>query len=1065
MIRTSTLYLIFLIVLNGNSISNAQQSEKLRFRFRKYTVENGLTQNSVTCLLQDRNGFIWVGTMDGLNRFDGYEFSHFKHQPGDSASLAAPYINCLFEDKTGRIWIGTDRGGVSILNPYDGSFRTYKVQTKKSTGLSNNRVTGICSDAQGFYWIATLGGGLNRLNEKTGEIVHFRTSENKGTISNDNIINMILSSDGCLYLATRQGLSVFNPLTLQTQRIYIDSTQTGTDNRLQYVYEDALGSIYVASFKRGLFTYKRGDTRMVPYTLIQPGKNYQLYNAIFQDNQRRLWFAGNSNGLVVYDSLLHFVNSRRGDNGSLNVNSLQCFLNDRMGNVWIGSLGGGLHMWSRENTYFSYFDNSMFDSLPPGAGNIFSITTDKNKCVWFGTNGEGLYCYDPIKNQTKRLQHNPSDSSTISSNSIWSLLNTTSGYIAAGTFGEGLNLINTESYKAIRIRKKNIPDKTIPPEIILHLADPGHDTLLLGTMRTGLEFLNVHTGERVTYSKSGEGKPALGSDYIYSSLVTRDGHLFLGTQRGGLCELKIYDKSCKCYEVTEGDSFSINNNDVQSIFEDSKGSLWLGTNGGGLNVFDRATGHFLNYTEKEGLPNNVVYSITSDREGHLWMSTNNGICRFTPPSSINFKSVSDPANKNIRIRIFSTSDGLSSNEFNQGAFHKDEDGKIYFGSVSGITSFYPEKIKVSTYHPKVYLTSFKVFEKEFPLDTSIIFKKSIELNYEQNFFSFTFATLNYFLPEKCTYAVWMEGFDKDWVNTGSRRYISYTNLDPGTYFFKVKATNNDGIWSDHIASIKITINPPFWKTWWFRTGIQLLLISLVFLFFRIRINRVKNEEKKKAEFRIALSEIEMKALRTQMNPHFIFNSLNSINNFVMENNAQAASDYLARFSRLIRLVFENSMHKTIPLCNDLEALELYIQMEKLRFGKKINYHLHLSPQVDTEKVLIPPLLIQPFVENALLHGILPSEKEGNLSISITVNDQVLVIIIHDDGIGRKQASLNKEKYRSTHTSYGIKVTRERIDLLNTNSAFSGSVNYTDHVDANYNATGTSVEIRLPYDVD
>jgi hypothetical protein len=412
------------------------------------------------------------------------------------------------------------------------------------------------------------------------------------------------------------------------------------------------------------------------------------------------------------------------------------------------------------------------------------------------------------------------------------------------------------------------------------------------------------------------------------------------------------------------------------------------------------------------------------------------------------------------FRKYDKSDGLQGTEFNAGAYYRSNDGELFFGGINGYNSFYPRDVKDNTLLPEVVLTGFKVLNEDVGLAASLEYTDTITLTHKDYVFSLEFAAIHLTAPEKNRYAYTLEGFDEDWVYT-QRRFATYTNLDPGGYVFKVKASNNDGIWNDKGLSISIFIRPPFWRTWWFYALVSVLVASIVWTLYKFRVGQIRKEEKLKTEFNKRLADVEMTALRAQMNPHFLFNCLNSINRFIVRNDAETASNYLTKFSRLIRLILQNSKSPTIALKSELEALKLYIDMEEMRFENRFDYHIHVDDTIEVEYVEVPPLLLQPYVENAIWHGLMHKEAKGKLTIEITKEGNRLRCMIEDNGIGRQKAQQLKRKSATRNKPMGMKITTDRLNLYQKQT----EVQVVDLLDLNGDPSGTRVILGMPYAIE
>ncbi len=497
---------------------------------------------------------------------------------------------------------------------------------------------------------------------------------------------------------------------------------------------------------------------------------------------------------------------------------------------------------------------------------------------------------------------------------------------------------------------------------------------------------------------------------------------------------------------------------MKSIFEDSKGNLWLGTLSGGLCYFDYQTEKFRTFTNKHGLPDNNVYSILEDNSNTLWLGTDNGLSRFDPVA----KTFTNYDYKDgLQGNVFASG---ASTDMDRGGCFKGTDGILYFGGVNGLNFFDPLQIKANTHIAPIVITQFKLFDSLVKGANEL---KEIVLKHNQNYFSFEFSSLSYYNPSKNQYMYKLEGVDIDWVYSGSRRYVGYTNIEPGTYVFKVKGTNNDGVWNEQGASMTIIINPPWWSTWWAYSiyGLMAVMAIWTVVHYRSRSLRRELEQRKKeqqlAELEHQKTELEMQALRAQMNPHFIFNSLNSINMFILENNKLRASEYLSKFSKLVRLILQNSREAFVPLDRELQALQLYLELESLRFANRFEYKISIANEVDTAVIKVPPLIIQPYAENAIWHGLMHKKDKGHLEIALYTNEEILFCKITDDGIGRKKATEIAGKNARGHKSMGMRITADRIAMAQQDKQIGMHATIRDLVLADGSAGGTEVLLAIP----
>jgi hypothetical protein len=536
---------------------------------------------------------------------------------------------------------------------------------------------------------------------------------------------------------------------------------------------------------------------------------------------------------------------------------------------------------------------------------------------------------------------------------------------------------------------------------------------------------------------------------------------------------------------------------AQSVFCDSRGCIWLGSASTwvGLNIFNPQNNTVKNYQSKpedtSSLTHNCITHFQEDSKGRVWLKTDGGFCYKTVEESFfhrvkgfkgnyhnfvfdkqghiwvsNAKGLFSYDTLKRQWRGFDERQGIVT--YANRIVINEDSSRIFVGSD---VAFDPSVFEQKASPPYIVIESFNVFDKPLPLPVLPQFAEHIILNYNQNFFSIGFTGICFQNPEETKYAYQLEGVEKDWVECGTRKTAFYTNIAAGNYEFKVKAMNGDGEWSA-VKTLKISINPPFWQTWWFRLLAISTVLGGLWFFYKNRLRQVRLESEVKqkesellqreAEFRRSLAETEMAALRAQMNPHFIFNCLNSINNYMLDNDGKKASMYLTKFSRLIRLVLENSRTEKVTLANEMSALELYIEMEALRFKQKLRYEIKIDKSVQTDFIEIPPLLLQPYVENAIWHGLMHRKEGGNVLVQVTQpNENTLHIEITDDGIGRQAAMELKSRSAMRQKSFGMQITSERLQAINDIFGMKTHVTVEDLKNTEGVALGTKVLIEIP----
>ena len=797
--------------------------------FENISLDEGLSQSVVTSIIQDKRGFLWFGTQDGLNRYDGNNFKVYKHDRDDPKSLSDSFVVVLHEDQTGTIWIGTNNGGLNSFDPKTEVFTRYQSDAEDPGSLAGETVAAIFEDKDGVLWVGTSG-GLNRFDRDSGEFTHYVNDPERSDSLASNMVNDIVQDKkGRYWIATTNGVDLF-----------------------------------VAD--HGHFTHHQND----PFDPTSISNNQ--VNDLFVDEQGVLWVA-TLGGLHRYvPETRNFIRYQNDpdDPNSLSFNDIFDLYEDRQGLFWVGTNGGGLNRFDRQTERFIRFQNDPADPQSLSSNQVFSIAEDEAGVLWFGTFGSGVEKFDPLRQKFLLYQHNPDIPSSLSSNYIWAMTEDHEGVLWIGTVGSGLDRFDRltgdiEHYTT----DPDDPQSLSSNWVLALMEDTGtiwigtnagldrldteqgsfvqyamapvyaifqedENTLWVGS-QTGLVNFDINSGTFTTYTNDPEDPESLSDNMVIYILEDSQGNLWLGTFNGGL---NLFDRETlkfTSYMNDPDDGTSLGNNTVLAIHEDQSGDLWLAT-GGGLEKLDKKSGTFTHYTEKDGLPNNTVYGILEDDQGSFWVSTNMGISRFNP--------------RDNTFRNYGVADGLQSNEFNMSSFLKTSDGEMLFGGINGLNAFYPEEVLDNLYIPPVVITDFELFNQSVipgeasPLKESIATSENVMLDYDDDFFGFEFAALHFSSPENNEYAYILEGFDPDWNYVGARNYVGYTNVPPGDYTFRVKGTNSDGLWNETGATLGITITPPFWQTWWFRIMAVSLLAGAVLGVFSMRLRVVENQKRR-----------------------------------------------------------------------------------------------------------------------------------------------------------------------------------------------------------------------------
>jgi ligand-binding sensor domain-containing protein/signal transduction histidine kinase/DNA-binding NarL/FixJ family response regulator len=803
-----------------------------KLKFSHINSFQGLSNSTVEAIYQDHRGFIWFGTRDGLNRYDGYQMTVFKNNPANTSSISDDYIRCLYEDSHHQLWIGTSNG-LNRFNQFKNTFTRYKYAAANRQSISGNIINCIYSDRKGNLWIGTVDGGLNLYLPGSNSFQHFADVPG-------NTVNYIFEDSATkLWIGTGKGLKSFD--------------------RQKHIFNNQIN--------------------FVGYSTIS-----LPVNTIQEDRQHNLWLGIENGGLMVLDFKTKTVNRyqhQRDGDGSLANNQVKCLLADRKGNIWAGGINGGLSLFNPQSGTFSNYQNvsenssslsqrtvsAIFEddqsnlwvgthragvNLYTPKANKFKLLQnepdnnslsyndvrafceDENHNIWIGTDGGGINIYDPIKNTFKYHRYNPNDSQSLAADAVLDIYKANEKKVWISTWGGGLNCFDKATGNFRHFTNTPADATTISSNFVQQAFKDSDGNFWIATYYGGLNLLNEQSLQFKRFTEAPDKKTRLTGNNIVSVNEDRNKNLWIGTDDGGLNCYNLRSKHISHY-FDKQEKLP----DLRIIFVDSRGRIWIGQNG--LYLFNAAKNRFDIYTDKAGLGTDVIKGIEEDEAGNFWISGANGITKFNPQS--------------FQFTKYNIADGLQGQEFEVNSCLKAQNGNLYFGGVNGFNVFNPASIKANPYVPPVYITGLQVFDKTVypdvpgsPLKTDISVTNTVQLNYKQSSITLNFAALNYTAAENNKYQYRLEGFDPNW-HLSAERKATYTNLFPGSYTFMIKAANNDGLWNPKVTSLLIIITPPFWATWWFRTlMIAVILFSIYeILRFKKNLDLRKIEENKREE--------------------------------------------------------------------------------------------------------------------------------------------------------------------------------------------------------------------------
>ncbi len=803
------------------------QTPEVKFEHR--SIEQGLSQSTVNAIAQDAQGFLWFGTQDGLNKFDGYSIRVYKHRPGDSSSLSDNGIWCLAKGSDEDLWIGTMRGGLNRYDLRTETFSSFVHSDQDTSSISDNDVTALDLDSRGRLWVGTLSGGLNLLQPGTSRFQHFLSPSRETGIPANTVWSIAEGVDGSIWVAEWGGLWRLLPDQKSWVR-YVhapDNSGSLSGDHVRTLLVDDSGRLWIGTWGNGLDQYDAGSNTFHHFTSRPGGSTDLSSNLVLSlglDGQRRLWVGTGDAGLDRWDETTGRFDRYHSDpakSWSLSNDIITALYTDDTGGLWIGTGAGGVNRYDRWRNRFPHYRNDRQESDHPHGNDVWAINADPDGNVWVGTYGGGLLRMDRKEKTIKHFDHDPKNPGSLAHNSILSLCRSRDGALWIGTEGGGLDCLLPGSSQFLHYRHSIVNNNSLIQNEVTAILEDHTGKLWLGTNGGGLDCFDRKSGV-FTHHLPVESNPhALSAGSVMALFESRDGRIWVGTWGGGL---DILDSRTGQFTRYAESPVGLSNSTVLSILEDSAGVVWLGTYGGGLDRFDPRQHTFTAFTDANGLPNNVVYGILPDHDGRLWLTTNLGLARF------------DPANGTCRV--YDVNDGLQGNEFNQGAYYRAANGELFVGGANGFNAFFPDNIIDNPVTPPVYLTRFSIFDRPAKLPVAVSTLQRIQLSYDENFFSFEFVALDYSSPAKNRYAYMLEGLDQSWIDAGTRRFASYTNLDPGQYVFRWRGSNSDGVWNEKGAFVELTINPPYWKTWWFRSLVFMAAVGTLLLLYRLRVNKL-----------------------------------------------------------------------------------------------------------------------------------------------------------------------------------------------------------------------------------
>ncbi|MBL7959503.1 hypothetical protein JNL27_04610 [bacterium] len=816
------LIVIVYLLLNGCIIYCQSQP----FHIESLSAEMGLSQNTVTCIFQDSRGYLWIGTQNGLNRYDGYSIKVYKRNFNNENCISNNGINSIYEDNGKKLWIATNNG-LNMFDPDSGIFKQFVVSENDSNTLSGNFIRDVCQDRQGNYWIATRGRGLDMYDARLGRFRNYRNDpKNLRSLSSNALTSVCIDVSGNLWIGTwGGGLNKFNTadqsfVTFRHHPQYVNSIAS---DYIVKLYSDSLGNIWITT-QNGLSKLDTQTNTFQSYKYTS-NKYDSMVFSLLPDINGKLWL-GTSDGLIRYDS------EKQGNETKYLINSqgagsqeITCLFRDRSGIIWMGTSRSGIMRITPQK-----FKTYRYDAVRnPGFSNnnIWSFAENPDGNIWVGTD-DGVFYFEPKKELITRKFNSIFQSLSSSAISV-NALHVDGGTLWAGT-PVGLLEINLNTEQFVQHLTNRNDSTSLRSNFVLSLEKADDGNLWIGTS-TGLNWMDAKSKTIKQLDTEFDTSTRAPNYPVLSLKKDSKGFIWAGTMNGLIrysAREKVHFFKEKVSELKSTTAYS-----CLSICEDGTGRLWIGTDAGisVLNPIDSSLRHI---DEVNGLPDNMIYGVLMDEGSNLWISSNRGLSRIDRNNLEKITIAENTKALRLSVKHYDKRDGLQGNEFNSGAFLLTHSQEMYFGGLNGFSRFNPNHIEKNSTAPPVSITSVKKYEKEIKADWTR--ETGIELLHDENMLTFEFIALDFTDPAKNQYAYKLAGVDNDWVYSNSRRYATYSNLGAGTYRFLVKASNNDLVWSEAVM-LNIFIHPPYWKTWWFFCLGVILISSTVWMAHKYRVKQ------------------------------------------------------------------------------------------------------------------------------------------------------------------------------------------------------------------------------------
>lgn len=1001
--------------------------ENPQVRFLHLTTDNGLSNNRVTSFLQDPFGYIWIGTVDGLNRYDGRVFEVYKHNPDNYTSISSSHISTLVCDQAGNLFVGT-KTGLNVYNRLTNSFQTLPLEGDSAVPLFPY-IRELLFESDSVLWIDIQEGKLLKynLNKRRITAIHNHLNSSQPYYLYHDLYK---DNEGEVWLGVRgQPVMYLNAETQIIEYLQCNANDYSKKraNDVACYFEDSKENFWISALD-GVYLFNK---------LTQTFKKFIAVSTfdIKEDNKGNIWFATGS-GILKYSPVEQTImefNNEKGNPHSISNNSVHKILEDKVGNLWFAT-SMGINIYNPSAYPFNTYTYIPGISNSPEGYVVTAVAEDNHQNLWIGYEEDGL---DYFNTKNDRFAHHNRTSggvNQLAANNVSSLYFDSKNRLWIGLWrGIGFNLYEPDKDKFSLF---TYYPENLEKDWYSDFCVDDKDQFYIGFW--GADGLTLFDRDKLKFGKSLRRKFLRETcSRIITRLYPDNNHtIWVGTTECGLHRYSP-DRDTSISYFSDGEVFTgLISNDIRDITQDANGNIWVLTST--LQKFDETTNTFSNYGFAQGFFSNEPVSILPDRNGCLWISTKgDGLFKFNI--------------KNENFTQYLKTDGIQGNTFTSARLAL-KDGRLFFGGVTGFNLFNPNEIVIDTMVPLPFFGRLFIYDHIYSHDLNQ--HTSITLKPDEKVFSIELNSTDMVNPERYLYQCKLIGFDESWVDIdNTQRRVRYTSVPPGNYQLEYRIGNRNGNWSNNTACITFHLERPFYQTVWFIILVVLLLALILWLLYKRRERQLKLE--------VRAVELQQRIFRLQLNPHFMGNSLLAIQNFIYLHKPIEAGNYISDFARLFRLILNNSKSEFILISKEIETLELYLKLQRLRFPEKFDFNFEIDDAIDPDVYRIPPMLAQPMIENALEHGLFSKESRGNLIIRLLHHTHHLILEVEDNGIGLS-AALKLTSGQKDHQSTALQITRERIELLGKKYGFIVIFEVKELIGKGGQSLGTKVRFTLPF---